>query len=205
MGVWSGTRQVSSQPAATAPDLWLCLSPTASAAQRDRLGRLNHGDHLTLGSCRADRAHACPRSRAGTRRTSSRPGHPGDIPATAGVTPGTTPRDRGGDPGNNAQRQPPGTTGVSPGTIPRDKRVPPEPAGSPHPILPHRPIASPGRGGVGGAEPFVRRRRGGHPAVLGSAHQLSSSSSSSDWVRSELQCRHHMAGPECRAGSSAPP
>lgn len=128
--------------------------------------RINHGDDLTLGSCSADRASACPRSRAGTQGTSSRSPRPGDIPGTTGMTPGTTPRDSGDDPGDNPQRQPSGTKGVTPGIMPRDKRVPPVPAGRPHPhsILPHRPIASPGSSGVGGAEPFVRQQRhGGHP------------------------------------------
>lgn len=45
----------------------------------------------------------------------------------------------------------------------------------------------------------------GPPEPPGSSYQLSSSNSNSDWVLSELQCRHHMAVPKSRAGSSALP
>lgn len=41
------------------------------------------------------------------------------------------------------------------------------------------------------------------PSPSPAAHQLSSSSSSSDWVLSELQCRHHMAGPGRSGGRGA--
>lgn len=57
----------------------------------------------------------------------------------------------------------------------------------------------PATGGRAGAALCVTAAPSPSPA----AHQLSSSSSSSDWVLSELQCRHHMAGPGRSGGRGA--
>lgn len=91
------------------------------------------------------------------------------------------------------------------GGAPPPRRTDPEPPGpAARPLSPFR-------------DRRRRRRPGGERSPLcdgtalrrarprGAAYQLSSSSSSSDWVLSELQCRHHMAGPKSRAESSALP